>query len=120
MAVREEQDRRVGGLPEKLLSLQEAARRLDLGIPEMEELIRQGRIPSFRLGGNLIRIRLSDLEAHRGQEKSPQRFEVSRSSGFAVSRVSLWERVADFLYFNDFYLIVFLILLTLLAIILNL
>lgn len=105
MAVRSGEDRRVGGEPEKLLTLEEAARRLHLPADDVEAMIRQGRLPSFRLGGTLLRVRLQDVEAMGAPRRR--------------SRTAAWERVIDFFYFNDFYIVVLLLLLTLLAIILT-
>ena len=109
MAVREVQSGRVGGHTEKLLTLEEAARRLGVPAAEVENLILAGKLSSFRLAGNLLRFRLRDVEALRLERESRR----SRPP-------SLFERVRDFFYFNDFYLVAFLILLTLLAIILTL
>ena len=109
MAVREVQSGRVGGHPEKLLTLEEAARRLGLPAEGVEGLILEGKLPSFRLAGNLLRFRVRDVETLRLERQK------RRSRG-----LSPVERAADFFYFNDFYLIAFLILLTLVAIILTL
>lgn len=109
MAVREVQSGRVGGHPEKLLTLEEAARRLGLPAEGIEELILQGKLPSFRLDGNLLRFRLRDVEALRLDRQKRR-----------LRRPSLLERIYDFFYFNNFYLIAFLILLTLVAIIFTL
>jgi len=113
--VREGQGRRVGGGPEKLVTLEEAARLLKVPADDVEQMIREGRVPSFRLGGNLLRLRLRDVEAlvpvRAGRGKPARRPEAG--SG-------LLDRVRDFFYFNDFYLIAFLLLLTLLAVIFSL
>ena len=99
----------MGGEPEKLLTLQEAARRLSLPADDVEVMIRDGKLPSFRLAGNLLRLKLRDVETLRLKQR-PGRPRASRGL----------ERISDFFYFNDFYLLAFLILLTLLAIILTL
>ncbi len=106
MAVRPDEDRRVGGDSEKLLTLEEAARRLDVAPDDVEQMIQQGRLASFRLAGHLLRVRLGDVE----------RVTARRRAG----RGRPWDRVLDFFYFNDFYLVTLLILLTLLAVILTL
>lgn len=106
MEVGEGQGRRVGGGPEKLITLEEAARRLGVPADDVEAMIREGKLASFRLGGNLLRLRLGDVETARRR--------VPRASA------GLLDRVRDFFYFNDFYLIAFLIFLTLLAIIFSL
>ena len=119
MAVGEGEDRRVGGESEKLLTLQEAARRLGLPADDVEAMIRDGSLPSFRLAENLLRIHSRDVELLRArrQEGGARPAPASEPSG---SSHSPWERLIDFLYFNDFYLVALLILLTLLAIILAL
>lgn len=117
MAVRPDQDRRVGGDSEKFLTLEEVAQRLALPADEVEALIRRGTLPSFRLGGSLLRVRVQDLEALQLKGVSGRR-PVSRSSPARPD--TLWERIVDFFYFHDFYIVVLLVLLVLLTIILTL
>ena len=109
MAVRPDQDRRVGGGAEKLLTLEEAARRLKLPADDVESMIRRGQLASFRLGGSILRVRARDVDALR-----------PNSRGVPARPATGWERVVDFFYFNDFYIVVLLILLTLLTVILAL
>ncbi|MCM8811982.1 MAG: helix-turn-helix domain-containing protein [Candidatus Omnitrophica bacterium] len=97
----------MGGQPEKLLSIEESARRLGKSVQEVQNLIRQGRLEVFRLGGNMVRLRLRDVEALGGRLQPPPKPAV-RGSG---------DRWLDFLYFNDFYIIGILLILTLLAVI---
>ena len=107
MAVREGEDRRLDRGTEKLLTLEETARRLGVPSDDVEALIRKGTLTAFRLGGSLLRIRLKDLEALESR-LPPQR------SPMPASR---WDRIFDFFHFNDFYLIAFLVVLILLALI---
>lgn len=118
MAVRTDQDRRMGGGAEKLLTLGEAARRLELPADDVESMIRRGELPSFRLGGSLVRVRAKDVDAVRRKAVSarPLPLRPARPGRPAT----FWERLVDFFYFNDFYIVVLLILLTLLTIILAL
>ena len=129
MAVREGEDRRVGGGPEKLLTLEEAARRLQLPADDVEALVRTGKLQSFRLGGSLLRVRLWDVEKFLAQratpapQPEPQRVTPAPGAQGAPSGVrvrSAWDMLLDFLHFNDFYLVAILIILTLLAIIFTL
>ncbi|MBI3322920.1 MAG: helix-turn-helix domain-containing protein [Candidatus Omnitrophica bacterium] len=113
----------MGGDPEKLLTLEEAARRLGIGPDAVEQMIRQGRLASFRLGGDLLRVRLGDVERLRAPStagRAPSSRSVGVSSRPRGGLGRLWDRVLDFFYFNDFYLVALLILLTLLAVILTL
>lgn len=117
MAIRESENRRVGGDPEKLLTLEEAAKRLDIPPDDVEAMVRSGKLPAFHLGGSLLRIRLKDIE---GVKSALSRVPDSLSSWRAPppSKSRALDRLWDFLYFNDFYLISILIILTLLAVIL--
>lgn len=131
----------MGGISEKLLTLAEAARRLSLPADDVELLIQEGQLAAFRLGGRHLRIRLADLEALQKSEaggwKSKAGKDLTRrnpasnisrpasdfrgsASSLSLSESPLWDRVVDFLYFNDFYLVGILIFLTLLAIIFTL
>lgn len=123
MAIREGEDRTLGSRPEKLLTLEEAARRLNLPADTIEGWVRSGKLTAFRLGGSLLRVRLQDVELLQSQRdddpspfSSPLRGE-RRGEGIPV-RPSLffWERLTEFLHFNDFYLVSLLVILTLLAI----
>ena len=130
----------MGGHSEKLLTLEEAARALGIPPDDVEGLIRSGRLPSFRLGGALLRLRQSDVEALRSEiarrPDSPPRQVVTSEAGRGAPTLSrpsptpevstasrpatAWDRIVDFFYYNDFYLIAFLIVLVLVAIIVSL
>ncbi|MBI1952984.1 MAG: helix-turn-helix domain-containing protein [Candidatus Omnitrophica bacterium] len=101
----------MGGQPEKLLTLEEAARRLGVPADDVEAMIRSGKLTAFRLGGTLLRVRASDLEKAAGQ-RTP--LAEPRPSG-SPSRAGRW---VEFFYFNDFYLIAVVAVLILLAVIL--
>jgi excisionase family DNA binding protein len=123
VAVQQGQDRRVGGDPEKLLTLEEAAKRLLVSPDDVEQMIQRGRLASFRLGGHLLRVRLGDVERLRAHATGSSA-SASRSTGLPTRKRSglgrFWDRVLDFFYFNDFYLVALLLLLTLIALILAL
>jgi len=130
----------VGGDSEKLITLADAARRLDLTPDDVEAMIQNGQLEAFRIGGSLLRVRFGDIEAIRAERvgepilTDPSASTVSTesaagsaaASGGSRSKLRLsrgsrnqlrWSGFSDFLYFNDFYLVAFLIILTLLAII---
>jgi excisionase family DNA binding protein len=118
----------VGVGSEKLLTLEEAARRLGVPADDVEVLVRSGGLASFRLGGSLLRVRLCDVESLRGKKLGVGSWELGVGTERAVltpdselqAPSSRWERIVDFCYFNDFYLAAILIILTLLAIIFSL
>ena len=110
MAVRESEDRQLGSQSEKLVTLAEAARRLDLSPADVEGMIRAGKLSAFRLGGDILRFRSSDVDALRKTAERP------RSNPVPTKRGAV-DRFTDFLYFNDFYIVGILIILTLLAVV---
>ena len=108
MAVRESQDRQLGGRSKKFVTVEEAARRLDVPADDVEAMIRSGALQAFRIGGHLMRLRLEDVETIRLQEAG---------NGAAPSEP---DHLAEFLYFNGFYIVAVLVVLTLVAVILAL
>jgi len=95
-------------------------------------LIQEGRLTGFRLGGKHLRLRSEAVEVIRRQLKAKdgmlgkgKRFAFlgNRDASASARRrapSTLWERLSDFFYYNDFYLVAILILLTLVAIIFTL
>jgi DNA binding domain, excisionase family len=45
-----------------LISLEQAAQRLSMGVVTIKRMIRRGDLVGFKLGHNTIRVRLADLE----------------------------------------------------------
>ena len=116
MAVREDKDRRMGGGSEKLLTLEEAARRLNCAPDDVEAMIQRGRLQGFRLGGSFLRVREKDVEAIGVRTQPSWPGEIAPVP--SVSRSSFQDRLLDFFYYNDFYLLAALIILILIAVIL--
>ena len=121
MAVRESENRRVGRNPEKLLTLQEAARQLGIPADDVEALVRAGKLPAFRLGGSLLRVRFQDIQAIQSSlSNRPHISDPQASNPELMDSHPQRDRWLDFFYYNDFYLIAFLVILTLLALIFTL
>lgn len=97
---------------EKLLTIRDVS--LILGISEKEviDLAESGKIPAYKVGGVYLRFKREQIEAFRKKLKpvEQKRTEVSQ-------RPSLTERLSDFFYFNDFYILSVLIILLILFII---
>lgn len=94
-------------MTEKLLTTQGAARFLNISEQELENLAASGKIPSYRIGGKFLRFKEQDILRFKTNEKAlptpPLR-----------ARAGLIEKIADFLYFNDFYIISIIIILIML------
>jgi excisionase family DNA binding protein len=86
---------------EKLWTTAEAAQCLGITEVDVEELVRQGTLTGYKLGGKFLRFRPSQVE----QLKGAMRFrpQVRRRR---FSRPGTWASgIRDFLYFYDFYLV---------------
>jgi len=99
-------------MPEKLLTIDETSRLLGISEQEVKGLVQKGELPAYRVGGRFLRFRREQIEAIRNEiltrtagtsERVVKEFPRSRSE--AVYPESLADRVLDFFYFNDFYII---------------
>lgn len=102
---------------EKLLTIREVS--LTLGISEKEviELAEKGVIPAYKVAGVYLRFKKEQIEEIKDKMK-----DRLLSSGYDVNlknSYTPWERISDFFYFNDFYILSFLIILIMLAFILR-
>ena len=85
---------------EKLWTTTEAAKCLGVQDEDVEELVRQGRLVGYRLGGQFLRFRPDQVEALKGALA----FRPTRQRD--MLKADAWpQRVRDFWYFYDFYLI---------------
>lgn len=98
-------------MEEKLLTAREAS--LILGISEKEvlDLTERGVIPAYKVGGVYLRFKAEQIEEFKKQNLSA----LERPQ----EKISLRERIRDFLYFNDFYIFSAIIISLLLFIILK-
>jgi len=84
-------------MTEKLLTVRDVA--LFLGITEREvlDLADEGTIPAYKIGGVYLRFKREQVEDFRKKMHSP------KSAG--LQRFSIKDKVIDFFYFNDFYIL---------------
>ena len=129
-------------MEEKLLTIEEVAQYLDVSPEEVKGLVDRGDLPAFKIGGVLLRFKREHVDNYRRRQLSSaitqntlygetaatghlarpdfgrrdrwvSRKETPRIGG--STPYTFWERLEDFLYYNDFY-IISLIILVLLAI----
>lgn len=91
-------------MKEKLLTIRETSQYL--GVPEKEviDLAHQGKIPAYKIGGVYLRFKkeqLADLK------KTSPLFKRDIHSDDVYSNA---ERIKDFLYFHDFYILALVII----------
>lgn len=120
-------------MSEKLLSIREVADRLKVSEEEVKRLVDMGEIPAYRIGGTFLRFRREQIEAitneiREVEEKDPEhskpvldekgrpthhlteleREMKRREPSVRQYDYSFAEKVGDFIYFYDFYIISFL------------
>lgn len=89
-------------MSEHLLNIREAAEYLGVGERKVKELVDRGEIPAYRIGGTFLRFKMSQLaiikaSLHKGTKKETlEQAEIQHTRS---------DRVKDFLYFNDFYIL---------------
>ena len=92
----------------KLLTIREVAEELGITEQEVIDLAEKGQIPAFKIGGVYLRFKPEHVREARERVSIPPQERV---------KVGLVERLRDFLYFNDFYILVSLIIILMLVII---
>ena len=85
---------------EKLWTTAEAAQYLGVAEADVEEMVRQGKLTGYKLGGQFTRFRPDQVQALKGMVK----LRPSGARPALARKDPLSSSVKDFLYFYDFYL----------------
>ena len=86
---------------EKLWTTAEAAKFLGINEVDVEQLVREGKLTSYKLGGQFLRFRPDQVEMLKGTLQ----FRASRQKAAGPQQRAWWFAARDFLYFYDFYLV---------------
>ena len=86
---------------EKLWTTEEVATFLGITDLDVEELVRQGKLTGYKLGGQFLRFRPDQVEALKGHIK----FRPTTTRVRSARKDSWLAMTKDFLYFYDFYLV---------------
>jgi len=97
---------------EKLLTVRDVAGLLGISEKEVVGLAESGAIPAYKVGGVFLRFKKEQIHSFRKLTKHPSVVKGNTQETYGFS-----DRLKDFLYFNDFYLISALIIVILLFII---
>jgi excisionase family DNA binding protein len=122
-------------MPEKLMTIREVAEYMKISEDEVKRLVDIGEIPAYRIGDTFLRFRREQLDAIKSEIseielKEPEHAAIpTDASGHPthpytdlereikqsepVTRqydYTFGERVRDFFYFNDFYIVSFTII----------
>ena len=110
-------------LSEDYLSLKEAARLLEISEVELRGLVQKHQIPSHNMAGVFLRLKKKELEELKIKWRIERELFPKRDKYFShqtiVTKAGLFEKLADFWYFNDFYILCSILILLLLYTILS-
>jgi excisionase family DNA binding protein len=131
-------------MPEHLLNISQVAAYLGIPEDEVKRLVDIGEIPAYKIGDSFLRFRKEQVDAVKREisdveKKDPQRLEVKLDSRGEPTHpytdlekdarlktpaaqqfdYTFAERIQDFLYYHDFYILSAVIILILLLIILG-
>lgn len=90
-------------MSEKLMSTEEVCKYLDILEEDLRKLVDKGEIPAYRLGGIILRFRKDQIDEIKA--RGVPKLNDLQQETLAAKENSRLERVIDFLYFNDFYII---------------
>jgi excisionase family DNA binding protein len=93
---------------EKLLTVREVSHLLNLTEKEVMDLAENGSIPAYKVGGVYLRFKRAQVEDYSKR---------IHSSPKAHPEISFRDRVFDFFYYNDFYILSALLIILMLYII---
>lgn len=100
----------------KLLTAEEVAQRLGVDVSEVNVLVATGKLAAYRLGGQFVRFRQDEVETlvrgARPRAKRPRRAPHAPAAGWG-------ERLREFVYLHDFYLMAALLTLLLIAVLIH-
>ena len=122
-------------MPEKLITIKEVAEYLKISEEEAKRLVDIGEIPAYKIGDTFLRFRKEQIDAIRNEileieEKEPEHAKPVLDSGGHVTHpytdlerdikkaeplvgqydYTFIERIGDFFYFNDFYILCFVVI----------
>ena len=86
---------------EKLWTTAEVARFLGVTEVDVEQLVQQGALTGYKLGGQFLRFRPDQVETLKGTLQ----FRASRQKAAGPQQRAWWFAARDFLYLYDFYLV---------------
>jgi len=95
---------------DKLLNEKEAAEYIGISQDKLKKLVQQKKLTAYKIGGQFLRFHQFDLDKIK---KSPS---YSYPAG-KNEKYSLFNRIKDYLYYNDFYIIIAILIIILLALV---
>jgi excisionase family DNA binding protein len=84
---------------DKLLTIRDVSIILGISEKEVMDLAENGSLPAYKIGGVYLRFKAQQVEDYK------KRLRPSLSRESKSREYSLRDKVNDFLYFNDFYIL---------------
>lgn len=105
-------------LKEEYLSIREAAELLEISETELRGLIEKHSIPTHQIAGAFLRLKKKELEELKNKWRIERELFVKDGKEFIhgapARKATFLERISDFWYFNDFYVLCSLVIFVLL------
>ena len=86
---------------EKLWTTAEVAEYLGIQEVDVEQLVKEGKLTGYQLGGQFLRFRPDQVEVLKGTV----RFRPNTKRASSLRRAPWYHHVRDFFYFYDFYIV---------------
>ena len=110
-------------LSEEYLGMKEAAQLLEVSEDELRGLVQKHQIPSHQVAGAFLRLKRKDLEELKIKWRIERELFPEKEPFFShhntVVKAGLLEKLGDFWYFNDFYIVCAVLIMILLYAILS-
>ncbi|MFH1644794.1 MAG: helix-turn-helix domain-containing protein [Candidatus Omnitrophota bacterium] len=91
---------------EKLLNLEQVSKKLRISQDEVRELVKRGVLPAYQIGGLYLRFKEEQINRCCQSVSFDSGKYISNTVGNEKNeRDNIFIAVADFFYFNDFYII---------------
>jgi len=103
-------------MPEKLLTIKETCLVLGLSEEQVRDLVARGELPAYKIGGRFLRFRKEQIEAIQKEltAKPARELKIAslarrpkRPAGTDApgEKQTFRDKVLDFFYFQDFYIV---------------
>ena len=93
-------------MTEKLLNIEQIAEYLGLSRQKVKDLVDQGVIPAYRIAGSFLRFDTREVDLVRDHILKAAQMPAPKEHTYAEkTKVAFRDRLKDFFYFNDFYIV---------------
>lgn len=101
---------------ERLITIKEVSEILNISEDKIKEFTEKGQIPAYKIGGIYLRFKREEIEKLRNKF-SPEGEKNETSDLKVKDSWTFSQKIKEFFYFYDFYILCFLIIILLLTLI---